>query len=73
MLNPRNLRNSNTGTAALLLVYILVLIIVGVGIILPILNNLISTSGLTGISLTIVSIIGTLVAVALLYHIGGIF
>jgi len=52
---------------------VMVVIIIGVGVVLPIINNVTASAGLTGITGTIVSYLGTFVAIALLLVVTGLF
>ena len=52
---------------------VMVVIIIGVAVVLPIIQNVTESSGLTGISNTIVSYLGTFVAIALLLVVTGLF
>lgn len=52
---------------------VMVVIIIGVAVVLPIIDNVTETAGLTGITGTIVSYLGTFVAIALLLVVTGLF
>ena len=52
---------------------VMVVIIIGVAVVLPIIDNVTETAGLTGIEGTIVSYLGTFVAIAMLLVVTGLF
>jgi len=52
---------------------VMVVIIIGVAVVLPIITNVTETAGLDGIEGTIVSYLGTFVAIALLLVVTGLF
>jgi len=52
---------------------VMVVIIIGVAVVLPIIANVTETAGLSGIEGTIVSYLGTFVAIALLLVVTGLF
>ena len=52
---------------------VMVVIIVGVGVVLPVLHNLTEQANLTGIEGTVVSYLGTFVAIGLLLVVAGVF
>ena len=52
---------------------VMVVIIIGVAVVLPIIQNVTESAGLTGISATIVSYLSTFVAIALLLVVTGLF
>lgn len=52
---------------------VMVVIIIGVAVVLPIIDNVTESAGLTGIEGTIVSYLGTFVAIALLLVVTGLF
>jgi hypothetical protein len=52
---------------------VMVVIIIGVGVVLPIIDNVTDSAGLIGITGTIVSYLGTFVAIALLLVVTGLF
>jgi hypothetical protein len=52
---------------------VMVVIIIGVAVVLPVIQNVTDTAGLTGITGTIVSYLSTFVAIALLLVVTGLF
>jgi len=52
---------------------VMVVIIIGVAVVLPVIQNVTETAGLTGIAGTIVSYLSTFVAIALLLVVTGLF
>jgi hypothetical protein len=52
---------------------IMVVIIIGVAVVLPVIQNVSDTAGLSGITGTIVSYLSTFVAIALLLVVTGLF
>jgi hypothetical protein len=51
----------------------MVVIIIGVAVVLPVIQNVTDSAGLTGITGTIVSYLSTFVAIALLLVVTGLF
>jgi hypothetical protein len=51
----------------------MVVIIIGVGVVLPIIDNITKEADLDGITGTIISYLGTFVAIALLLVVTGLF
>jgi len=52
---------------------VMVVIIIGVGVVLPIIDNITKEADLDGITGTIISYLGTFVAIALLLVVTGLF
>jgi len=52
---------------------VMVVIIIGVAVVLPVIQNVSDSAGLTGITGTIVSYLSTFVAIALLLVVTGLF
>ena len=52
---------------------VMVVIIIGVAVVLPVIQNVTDSAGLTGITATIVSYLSTFVAIALLLVVTGLF
>lgn len=52
---------------------VMVVIIIGVAVVLPVIQNVTDSAGLTGITGTIVSYLSTFVAIALLLVVTGLF
>ena len=52
---------------------VMVVIIIGVAVVLPVIQNVTDSSGLTGITGTIISYLSTFVAIALLLVVTGLF
>ena len=52
---------------------VMVVIIIGVGVVLPIIQNVTEVANLSGITGTIVSYLGTFLAIALLLVVTGLF
>lgn len=52
---------------------VMVVIIIGVAVVLPVIQNVTESSGLEGITATIVSYLSTFVAIALLLVVTGLF
>lgn len=52
---------------------VMVVIIIGVAVVLPVIQNVTESAGLTGITGTIVSYLSTFVAIALLLVVTGLF
>ena len=69
----KNIHKDVRGAVTQVFVYLLVIIIVCVGVVLPIVNNLVATSGLTGVALLVVSLFGTIIALYLLIAVADVF
>jgi Tfp pilus assembly major pilin PilA len=52
---------------------VMVVIIIGVAVVLPVIQNVTASAGLTGITATIVGYLSTFVAIALLLVVTGLF
>jgi hypothetical protein len=52
---------------------VMVVIIIGVGVVLPVIQNVTESAGLTGMTATIISYLSTFVAIALLLVVTGLF